>query len=86
MERLEQHAGKRGTGAFDAYDDHRYSFYGWNKYFDKNGDDLLAPGSPIEGKEAILGECNIGWTPVQDNWDEGHVRDLGAAWPCSTPC
>ena len=66
-------------GAFDAYDDHRYSFYGWNKYFDKNGDDLLAPGSPLEGKEAILGECNIGWTPVQDNWDEGHVRDLGGS-------
>lgn len=64
-------------GAFDAYDDHRYSFYGWNKYFDKNGDDLLVPGKRIEGKEAILGECDIGWTPIQDNWAAGHVRDLG---------
>ena len=64
-------------GAFDAYDDHRYAFYGWDKYFDKDGDDILTPGKPIEGKEAILGECNIGWTPVQDNWNAGHVRDLG---------
>lgn len=66
-------------GAFDAYDDHRYAFYGWNKYFDKNSDALLTPGTPIEGKEGILGECNIGWTPVQDNWDEGHVRDMGGS-------
>lgn len=66
-------------GAFDAYDDHRYAFYGWNKYFDQNSDALLTPGTPIEGKEGILGECNIGWTPVKDNWDEGHVRDLGGS-------
>ncbi len=64
-------------GAFDAYDDHRYAFYGWDKYFDKDGDDILTPGTPIEGKEAILGECDIGWTPIQDNWAAGHVRDLG---------
>lgn len=66
-------------GAFDAYDDHRYAFYGWNKYFDENSDTLLTPGTPIEGKEGILGECNIGWTPVQDDWDAGHVRDLGGS-------
>lgn len=66
-------------GAFDAYDDHRYAFYGWNKYFDEKSDALLTPGTPIEGKEGILGECNIGWTPVQDNWDEGHVRDMGGS-------
>lgn len=66
-------------GAFDAYDDHRYAFYGWDKYFDEDSDALLTPGTPIEGKEGILGECNIGWTPVQDNWDEGHVRDLGGS-------
>lgn len=66
-------------GAFDAYDDHRYAFYGWNKYFDKNSDALLEPGTPIEGKEGILGECNIGWTPVQDDWNAGHVRDMGGS-------
>lgn len=66
-------------GAFDAYDDHRYAFYGWDNYFDENSDDILTPGTPIEGKEAILGECNIGWTPIQDNWDEGHVRDMGGS-------
>lgn len=66
-------------GAFDAYDDHRYAFYGWNKYFDENSDDILTAGTSIEGKEAILGECNIGWTPTQDNWDEGHVRDMGGS-------
>jgi hypothetical protein len=66
-------------GAFDAYDDHRYAFYGWNRYFDKNSDALLKPGTPIEGKEGILGECNIGWTPIQGNWDEGHVRDMGGS-------
>lgn len=67
------------NGAFDAYDDHRYSFFGWNNYFDYNSDSLLTPGGAIEGKEAILGECNIGWTPVQDNWNEGHVRDMGGS-------
>lgn len=66
-------------GAFDAYDDHRYAFYGWDKYFDNDSDDILTAGTPIEGKEAILGECNIGWTPIQDNWDEGHVRDMGGS-------
>ncbi|MFR2590499.1 MAG: hypothetical protein ACLS9Y_08800, partial [Ruthenibacterium lactatiformans] len=66
-------------GAFDAYDDHRYAFYGWNKYFDKNSDALLEPGTPIEGKEGILGECNIGWTPVQVDWNAGHVRDMGGS-------
>lgn len=66
-------------GAFDAYDDHRYAFYGWDKYFDENSDEILTPGTAIAGKEGILGECNIGWTPVQDNWDEGHVRDLGGS-------
>lgn len=68
---------KASQGAFDAYDDHRYSFYGWDKYFDYDGDDLLVPGKRIEGKEAILGECDIGWTPIQDNWAAGHVRDHG---------
>lgn len=66
-------------GAFDAYDDHRYAFYGWDNYFDENSDDILTSGTPIDGKEAILGECNIGWTPIQDNWDEGHVRDMGGS-------
>lgn len=66
-------------GAFDAYDDHRYSFYGWNKYFDYNRDDILTPGTPIESKEGILGECNIGWTPVYSDWDAGHVRDMGGS-------
>ncbi len=66
-------------GAFDAYDDHRYSFYGWNKYFDYNADDILTPGTPIENKEGILGECNIGWTPIDSNWDAGHVRDMGGS-------
>ncbi len=31
------------------------------------------------GKEGILGECNIGWTPVQDDWNAGHVRDMGGS-------
>lgn len=66
-------------GAFDAYDDHRYAFYGWDKYFDKNSDQLLTPGTPIPGKEGILGECNIGWTPIENNWDAGHVCDMGGS-------
>ena len=47
--------------------------------FDKNSDALLEPGTPIEGKRGILGECNIGWTPVQDDWNAGHVRDMGGS-------
>lgn len=66
-------------GYFDAYDDHRYSFMSWNNYFDRNNDAIFTAGSEIPGKEPILGEFNIGWTPIQDNWDEGHVRDMGGS-------
>lgn len=66
-------------GYFDAYDDHRYAFMSWNNYFDKNNDAIFTAGSAIAGKEPILGEFNIGWTPYTDNWDEGHVRDMGGS-------
>lgn len=66
-----------GAGYFDAYDDHRYAFYDWNAYFNKNDDNFFTAGPSIAGAEPLLGECNIGWTPQSDNWQVGHTRDLG---------